>query len=351
MSEQDLIDAILRHALELQRVAEYEQSKAEVILRELEQDLRIILARGDLTHIAQREVNAIIKEAQTAIAEKYINLAGVVDVDAVIEHVADRTVNLISEQYGYKMQSPLVDVARARFDVFIIDKNRTMAQLWEYVPRTAQNAVKSLIDYGLKNGRTNEQIIRSIMGDYSRARREYVGGVLPWGRDWTRKLVHSSVMTAANAARLETYRKNTKAAKGVQWMATLDSHTCRTCGALDGSEWDFDGKPLNGTKMLFQAPPAHINCRCVMTPVLKPVLDDIFGIKGLDEKLKPTVRASSQGPVKMQSFGQFLKRQSPEFIEDVLGAKRAELYKQGKITLTDLVTRAGRPKTLAEISR
>ena len=157
-------------------------------------------------------------------------------------------------------------------------------------------------------------------------------------------------MTAANRARLETYRDAFRDnAKGIRWMATLDSHTCTTCAALDGSEWDFNGKPISGTRMDFKLPPAHFSCRCVATPVLNTKLDDIFGVPGLDELLKPTERASSQGPVKNMTFAEFLKRQSPEFINSALGEKRAALYRAGKITLADLVSGTGRPLSLAEL--
>jgi hypothetical protein len=45
----------------------------------------------------------------------------------------------------------------------------------------------------------------------------------------------------------------------------------------------------------------------------------------------------------------FLKRQSPEFVDKVLGKRRAELFLAGKLTLTDLVSGTGRELTLEEL--
>ena len=61
-------------------------------------------------------------------------------------------------------------------------------------------------------------------------------------------------------------------------------------------------------------------------------------------------RASSEGPQKSgTTFSDFLKRQSPDFVERVLGKRRADLYLAGKLNLSDLVTKTGRPLTLDEL--
>jgi hypothetical protein len=36
-------------------------------------------------------------------------------------------------------------------------------------------------------------------------------------------------------------------------------------------------------------------------------------------------------------------------LEEWMGVKRAEMYRQGKLTLTDLITKSGRQKTLEEL--
>ena len=169
-------------------------------------------------------------------------------------------------------------------------------------------------------------------------------------RRYARVLVHTATMSAANEARMAVYRKNGKFIEGVKWLATLDSHTCKTCGALDGQAWNLEGEKLKGTTMLLRFPPAHANCRCVMSPVPKS-LDSIFGRDDLDDfAASLSRRASSQGPVAgTTTFADFLKRQSPEFVEQTLGKKRAELYLAGKLTLRDLVSGTGRPLTLDEL--
>jgi SPP1 gp7 family putative phage head morphogenesis protein len=89
-------------------------------------------------------------------------------------------------------------------------------------------------------------------------------------------------MSAANDARLATYRKNAKLIEGVRWLSTLDSHTCIICAALDGQAWDLDGGKLKGTAVDFESPPAHFSCRCVISPIPKSLAE--FGINCRKER-------------------------------------------------------------------
>lgn len=338
MTETELVDAILRNALELQALANHDEARVDAELRALADDLKLLIRRADISQAAKREIQAIIKQANEAIAGRYIDAAGVVDMSGVIELVADRTLAAIAQAAPATLSAArLASLAKE-----VLIDGAPSAAWWSKQADDLQFRFAGIVRRGVINGETNEQIVARVAGR---------GGIMETARRNARALVHTSIMTAANRARLESYKQAFgDNARGVRWLATLDSHTCMTCAALDGSEWDFDGKPLNGTRMQFQAPPAHWNCRCVASPLIKGTLDEIFGIKGLDDRLNtPSQRASSQGPVPNMDFDAFLKRQSPEFIEDVLGTRRAELYQRGKLTLTELVTKSGRQKTLAEL--
>ena len=162
-----------------------------------------------------------------------------------------------------------------------------------------------------------------------------------------RVLVHSSVMTAANQARLATFRKNARLIKGLRWLATLDSRSCVVCMALDGQAWNLDGEKLPQTKVDFTAPPKHFGCRCILSPIPKTFKD--IGLN-IPEPTDAGQRASSLGPVEGSiTFDDFLARQSPTFVENVLGKRRAELFRAGKLSVRDLVSGTGRELTLDEL--
>lgn len=335
MNEAEITDAIIRHALELQRLSQHEEARAEAILRELESELRALLNSRTLSQSGKREIEAIIRQARDAISGRYVNIAGILDVEGIVQLVADRTVEAMQSMFP-SAAAPTIETIRSLSRDILIDGAPSSAWWAKQADDTAFRFAGT-VRRGVLNGLTNESIVRQVVEDMRGTSRRNA-----------RALVHSSIMTAANRARLETFRKNARFAQGVRWLATLDSHVCMQCAALDGQAWDFDGKPLKGSKLDFQAPPAHFSCRCVLTIVPgRSALDEVF--PGLADRIEAARdRASSEGPVKLDMTG-WLKRH-PADAEEILGEGRAAKFLAGKLTLIDLVTKGGRVRTLEELN-
>ena len=340
MTETELADAIIRHAFELQQLSAGEEARADLILRELELDLRSLLASRNISASGKREIEALIKESQRAIAGRYINIAGVVDVDAIVQHVAERTVAAIETAVpSLTFGPPSVETLRSLAKSILID-GAPSAAWWAKQSDDMAFRFAGIVRRGRLNNETNEQIVRKVVGD------DALSGI---ARRNARALVHSSVMTAANQARLAVYGKAFR--NGFRWLATLDSNTCLTCSVLDGKEWGQDGKPVRHSQEM-RMPPAHMNCRCVASP--RPIsFNEKYGVVGADEAMaRVGGRPSSSGEQKSgTTFDDFLKRQSPAWVNEWMGERRAAKYLAGKITLTDLVTKSGRQRTLAELTQ
>lgn len=341
MSEQALQDQIIRQALELQRLSAGEEARALETVRDMERALRQLLATDELSEAGRREIAALIREAEQVIEGRFQTVAGQINTRELVLIVADHTVMAMTQAFP-SANRPTPERLASLADSILIDGAPSSAWWQRQAQDTAFRFARE-VRQGVLEGATNEQITSRIFG------RGDEPGFMDTTRRGVRALVHSSIMTAANRARLETYRKNQRFAQGVRWLATLDSHVCRTCAALDGQAWDFDGKPLGDTSLDFQLPPAHMNCRCIASPIPKS-LNAIFGTTGIDEAMTARARrASAQGPIADTTFAGFLTRQSAEFVEEVLGTRRAELWRAGKITITDLVSGSGRPLTLDQL--
>lgn len=340
MTEQAAADAILRNALELQRLSANDEAEALAIMRRLERELRTLLSGDELSTAQRSTIRQIVADADAAITGRYRDMSKVVNVEELMLHVADRTqeaMRQINSSAGIPTAARMASLSR---DVLI--DGSPMAAWWSRQAEDLSFRFAAEVRQGVTLELTNEQIVSRIVG------RGDEPGILPMARRHVRTLVHSSIMAAANDARLETYRKNSKYAAGVRWLSTLDSNTCVTCAALDGSRWDLEGKKLGDTTLDFHFPPAHPNCRCVLSPVAKS-LDGIF--PGIDAAIRrQSRRASSEGPVADMSFEAFLRRQDRAFVDEVLGPGRADLWLSGSITLTDLVSGSGRPLTLSQIA-
>lgn len=339
MSEIELRDAILRHALQLQRLSAGHEAEAEAILRELERELRALLNSNVLSEAGKAEIKALIADADKAIASSYGRIKGVVDTHGLAVVVAERTVETLDDFFPIGIFAPTKETLAALTKDVLIDGAPSSAW-WNVQREQLQFKFAAEIRQGVINGETNERIVRRIVGGKGEP------GIMDTSRRSARALVHSSVMAAANDARLAAFRKNARLIAGVRWLSTLDSHTCRTCAALDGQAWNLEGEPLKGTTVEFDAPPKHFSCRCVLSPIPKTFREIGFDI----DEPAPGTRASSEGPISATtSFQDFLKRQSPAFIAKTLGKKRADAFLAGKLSLRDLINGYGRELTLEEL--
>lgn len=334
MSEIELQDAILRHSLELLRLSAGEQAEADAIMRELIRDLETLMQSRNVSAATKAELKVIIAEATKAIDARYAIAAKSVDSHALAVIVAEHTAQIIEPLAAVTVRRVTIETLASLTKDVLIDGAPSSAW-WSRQAEDTAFKFAAQLRQGVINGETNERIVQRIVGKRGEP------GIMEVARRNARALVHSSVMSAANDARLATFRANARFIKGVRWLATLDSLTCVQCQALDGEAWDLDGGKLTGTTIEYQAPPAHWNCRCVASPIPKS-----------EPATGPTIgaRASKDGPIAAgTTFDDFLKRQSPEFVAKTLGKTRAAMFRSGKLTLRDLVSGTGRELTLEEL--
>ncbi len=130
-------------------------------------------------------------------------------------------------------------------------------------------------------------------------------------------------MASANSYAREEQTKAVlgKRLQGWRYSAVLDSRACLVCGADHGKVFPYPGpRP---------SLPRHWRCRCLYMPV----------VEGWKNK-----------PVK-ETYEQWLHRQmerDPDFVQQVLGKTRMDLFTSGKLTVDRMVT-DGRVKRLSEL--
>lgn len=339
MTDLDLQDAIIRHAIELQRLAAGSQADVDAIMSKLAEELKTLLESRSLTDAQKRVVNDLIKAADEVISSAYAEAARVVDTRTLAVVIAERTVDAMGELFSADLLLPTQETIASLAKDVLIDGSPASAW-WDKQSEDTAFKFASQVRQGVVNGETNERIVQRIVG------RRGEPGIMDVARKNARTLVASSVNAAANDARLATYRKNSKHIRGVKWLATLDGHTCPRCAALDGAHWDLDGEPIDGNKVAWNGgPPIHFADRCVLSPLPKQI-----GF-GLDEAFDAiSERASSLGPIKGDtSFAGYFARLTPAQQDVQFGATRAAMMRAGKITVRDLISGTGRELTIEEL--
>ena len=203
------------------------------------------------------------------------------------------------------------------------------------------------IRQGITAGETLQQMIIRVFGS-KRLGTPGIGFPDAVLRRNASTIVHDSIMTISNNARMAVYDANADILKGYRQLSALDSHTSKICMAYSGATWDMGLKPMGGTSLPYNGgTPRHPNCRSLTLPILKSYAE--LGAPDIPEPGKGT-RASDLGQVDADlSFDGFLKRHSKNYQDDLLGPGRADLWRAGKLSLTQLVDGTGRELTLKQL--
>ena len=108
------------------------------------------------------------------------------------------------------------------------------------------------------------------------------------------------------------YAANSDIVRGYRRLASKDALTCMACIALDGTAYE-NNEPLD----------SHPNCRCTMVPDTLTYQD-----LGLDIPEEP----------RPENGQEWFKKQPESVQRQMMGGRRLEAFKTGKIGLSDLVT-------------
>jgi len=205
--------------------------------------------------------------------------------------------------------------------------------------------IRSAIRTGYLEGKTTDQIIRSIRGSRATG---YADGFLERPRKDLAAVVRTAVSHTAATAREEFNKANDDIIKAVRWCSTLDNRTSAPCRIRDQLQYTaVTHKPIGHKVPWLQGPgKIHWCCRSTSAPVTKSWRE--LGMK-LDE-MTPAQRASMDGQVPGNTtYSEWLNRQSDARKIEVLGPVRAQLLKDGKLDLEDFYTPTGEWMTLDQM--
>lgn len=338
MTPVEIQDAILRHSLELERLAAGNQQLTLAELRALEAELRALITGEPLRAGEKRKIAAMLRAAEEAVQARYVTIAGITDQGGIVAWVTQRT----AEAVAGIAQLPVATIERlaSLVDTVMIE-GAPSAAWWSKQADDTAFRFAAAIRQGVINGETSEAIVARVVGP---------DGFMEVSKRNARTLVHTSVMTAANDARLAVYKKMGDNVAGVEWLATLDTHTCLRCSVLDGKGWTLDGAAIGHDRPYPGSPPLHFACRCVWTPIPnRAAVDEIF--PGYSAAVAAnSKRVSDVGPISAsEGMTGFINRLTPAQRAEMLGPGRAELWQRGKITLSDLVSGQGQPLTMDQL--
>lgn len=104
----------------------------------------------------------------------------------------------------------------------------------------------------------------------------------------------------------------------VKWVSVLDGRTTAICRSRSGKIYPAGSGPR---------PPAHVRCRSIVVPYLP-----------------------GRGDYEEPTYAEWLMRQPPERVREILGKTKGDMFLRGELSLEDMVTAKGRELTLMELA-
>jgi SPP1 gp7 family putative phage head morphogenesis protein len=331
----DLYDKLIARSIVLFRLTAGERKKAYALLEAMRKELNKKLNEDTLTDFSKRRLEQMLRQADEIINLAYNNISSSMDETlsglAGIETAS--TSSMLAVSLGATVSIPPPTVIQAIVSDVLIQGAPSKAW-WAKQSEQTRFAFSQQVRQGIVQSETNAKIINRVRAVMDVRKRDAAA------------LVHTSVQTVANDARLAVFKANDDVIKGVKQLSTLDGRTSDICIAYSGAEWTLTGTPINGAPEFNGGPPRHFNCRSVLVPILKTLKE-----LGIDmEEVPEGTRASDQGQIASSTtFEQFLSRKSKEEQDRMLGTGRAYLWREGRITLRDLLDQTGRPLTLKQL--
>ena len=240
-------------------------------------------------------------------------------------------------------------------------EGRTLREWSKHIEREDLRRIGAAIRTGMATGEPGPSIARRIVGT---ARLRGRDGVTQITRVHADSITRTAVNHIGNAARAELYRENADLFDLERFVATLDGRTTLVCASNDGETFKVGLGPR---------PPLHWRCRSLRIPQIgagpislrpaRPATERGLlrefavgkgikvpsrrsglprGTKGAYDAFKARRLRELTGRLPARTrYGEWLRGQSREFQDDVLGPTRAKLFRDGRLELDRFVNRNG----------
>ena len=335
-----LFDSAIELHLDIERVAIHSRATVIRLLQNLEKEL-VAQVAGGVTDFSKARIAKQLSEASAIIRQYYDEAAGIaIDTTTNVAQIsASATATSLSAAVGGQVAIGVLPTA-AYLETLAGDTiimKITQKDWWSRQSGDLEFKFQAAVRQGLVAAETTPQIVKRVRGVMDVSKRN------AWA------LVHTSVQSVANQTRQKLFEDNGDVIAAQTWSSAIDRKTCPTCGALDNKSWDNTTHKPIGHSMPYQYPANHWRCRCSMIPVLKS-----WKQLGIDmEELPESTRASMEGQAIEKDFESWLKRKettTPGFADRTLGKGRAELWRDGKITMDQMIS-GSRELSLAELRK
>ena len=369
-----LEDRFIAHAVDLSRFEEDLRQKVLYNLRLLENELTRDISEGLGTGYSQAKLAALKAQTKQSISTAYSTANAEMEtaMDALAKVEASFVGKAINGAVGVDLVTTTLTPEQLEA---IASKNMIFGtpakDFWKKQSADMQDKFMAEMRLGVSRGEPLHILTQRVRGKATGKRTAYKtksgkqrymvdfkGGIMDMQTRHAETLVRTSVQQISNTVRNKTLTANDDVIKGQAWLSTLDQRTTPYCQAMDGLEWDLEGKAIGAHSEPFSPPPQHWNCRSCLVPLLKswaelsktksPELKK--KLTKLESKIPASTRASMGGPVSEKlNYQQWFNKQTESVQLDILGPGKLAIYKRGNLSFRNMVDQRGNPLSIAEL--
>lgn len=320
MSDFTILDRAIRRQVLLEQVKAGSFLEFKGMLKKLEELVRGKLGGNDITKWARRQLDTELTLLEGALSEvsKDVKSVWLSQVTELVDLEADYELDTLA---GLKEMMQVEFAAPSGMQVLAAVMAEPMQatgvkgllltgffDTWDVaMKRNLIGAVR----IGYAQGLPTEKIVSSIFKS---------GGAYDLTRKQLKAVVHTSLQTAANVARNQIWEANDDIIVGVRIIATLDGKTSEICRSLDQKVFPLREGPR---------PPFHVLCRTSTIAELNKKYKDLQ--QGRDRMARNSVTGKSELVDGTISYYEWLKKQSVDFQDSVIGPSRGALLRNGGI--------------------
>lgn len=316
MARSDLTNSAVRHQIMLERLKSAEAREFNKLIPILERQVRETLAKlGEpVQSLTRSRLNGLLRELRAAQAaaleEAQDKLLKRLRNIAAYESKFEATSLTAQTPRGISIAAATADAAWANATAVPLSATGDLLEPFvREMTKREVDMINKVIMRGYSEGWTNDEITRVLRGT---KKLNYNDGLMKALGRHNATLVRTSVQHVSNQAREATWEEND--IEQYRWVSTLDGRTTSQCRSLDGKVFTIGKGPR---------PPIHMNCRSTTVAIIP-------GLENLSDIL---TRASQDGQVKGSlTYYEWLKTQSAQFQDTVLGPVRGKLFRDGGLS-------------------
>lgn len=343
MAAQDLLDAVVRHQIELQRYSNGVVRRIIAVLNWADADISaalLALLERAPEALTVEYLDQMLSSVRLLNADAYARLqleldAGVRDLAGFESRWTQATyTNTLVVDTAFAAVTPETAYTAALSRPF---QGRLLREWGQSLEAGRMQRIRDAVRMGYVEGKTTAQIVREIRGTRAKG---FQDGIIEIDRRHAEAVARTALSHMAATTRDRFFEANDDILGDEVWVSTLDGRTSQDCRIRDGKRYTRGTHRPVGHSVPWGSGPGRLHWQCRSTAIAL--------LKGQKEPFG--TRASKDGQVDAnEGYGAWLKRQPASVQDDILGPSRGALFRRGGLQIEQFSNDKGKTLTLAEL--